>query len=110
MRTSEGVSQEGDKGLRRKEVMRWPLGVVSIFSEVGEYVSIHRSMRRPSANSAKNKKLFLRLLRTTDRQWAYAKAWLIRRLVKFLGGNPVDSAYEQNGHELFIRSGKDDIL
>ena len=48
--------------------------------------------------------------RTIDRQWADAKAWLIRCVVKFLGGNPVDSAYEQNEHELFIRSGKDDIL
>ena len=48
--------------------------------------------------------------RPIDRQWACAKAWLIRCVVKFLGGNPVDSAYEQNEHELFIRSGKDDIL
>ena len=48
--------------------------------------------------------------RTIDRLWADAIAWLIRCVVKFLGGNPVDSRYEQNEHELFIRSGKDDIL
>jgi hypothetical protein len=31
-------------------------------------------------------------------------------LAKLFGGNPADSAHEQNEHELFSKSGKDDIF